>query len=405
MLVLNALFMSKSSSNLIQIALEFAQIVLSRYGERFVFHNLAFISTSVEATLEIGKGEGYKKHEYELGVVAMILKDLGTVGNETDALDNGRIVQNFIQQNDLEPFAVDLLHKYLLFFRNNGGPSVGLEAVLRDGADIFLSLPDAVERLHMLRIEREEVNGKTYSDVEWWALCSRYWMSREYQTGYAREKFGHRRRKNFQEIGIRLENARAAATKASRELKKADPVLNLSNKETEDLFKTAFRNYVDLVSIADRKAGLLIQVNSILLSVVIAFTIRRMEAAPIYLIPTSILLLSALITILNAILASMPQEQSEMDRPLESGKSFFFGSFDRVDPAFRYAKWEDYEVAVSNLVNGDKTQVFTQIARETFQVRKILTKKFGHLAIAYKVFISGLGVAIVSFIIVAIIRH
>jgi hypothetical protein len=390
---------------MIQIALEYAQVVLSKYGEQFVFHNFAFIKTSVDATLEIGKAEGYKKHEYEMGVLALILKDLGTPGNETEALNNNRIIQNFIQQNDLKPFAVDLLKKYLALFRNGGSHSTGVDDVLRDGADIFLSLPDAVERLHMLRIEREEVNGKTYGDIDWWALCSRYWMSREYQTGYAREKFGHRRLKNFQEIGIKLENARAAASKASREPKKSDPVLNLSNKETEDLFKTAFRNYVDLVSVADRKAGLLIQVNSILLSVVIAFTIRRMEAAPIYLIPTSILLISALITIMNAILASMPQEQSETDIPLDSGKSFFFGSFDRVDPGFRDANWEDYEAAVANMVNGDKAQIFTQIARETFQVRKILSRKFGHLAVAYKVFISGLGVGIVSFIIVALIRR
>ncbi len=397
--------MSKNRKNLIQTALEYAQIVLSKYGEQFVFHNFDFIKTSVNATLEIGKAEGYKKHEYEMGALAIIFKDLGTVGNEREDLDNTRIIQNFIQLADLEPVAVDLLNKYLAFFRSPGSLSPGVDEVLRDGSDIFLSLPDAVERLHMLRIEREEVNGKIYSDMEWWALCSRYWMSREYQTGYAREKFGHWRRKNFQEIGIKLENARAAASKASREPKKTDPALNLSNRETEDLFKTAFRNYVDLVSVADRKAGLLIQVNSILLSVVIAFTIRRMEAAPIYLIPTTILLISALITILHAILASMPQEQSEIDSPLVTGQSFFFGSFDRVDPDFRYAKWGDYETAVTNMVNGDKTQVFTQIARETFQVRKILSRKFGHLAIAYKVFISGLGAGILSFIIVALIRR
>ncbi len=108
--------MSKNS-NLIRIALEYAQIVLSKYGEQFVFHNLAFITRSVDATMEIGKAEGYRKHEYEMGVVAMVLKDLGTVGHESDALDNGRIIQNFIQQNNLEPLAVELLNKYLFFLK------------------------------------------------------------------------------------------------------------------------------------------------------------------------------------------------------------------------------------------------------------------------------------------------
>lgn len=397
--------MSNNSEQLVQTALEFARIFFSRQGEHFVFHNFSFIQTNVDAAKEIGKAEGYKKDQYEMGLVAIILKDLGTVNNEVKELDNRQIIQSFIEQAGLIASQVDLLNHYLGLLRNNSSHSVGVEEVVRDGADVFLALPDAVDRLNLLRMEREEVNGKTYSDIDWWALCSRYWMSREYQTGYAREKYGHRRRKNFRQIGNRLETARTEAAKADRAAKKGDPFLKLSNKETEDLFKIAFRNYVDLVSVADRKAGLLIHVNSLLVSIVIAFTIRRMEVAPIYLIPISILVFSALVTIIHAILASMPQEQTSESTPLEPNKSFFFGSFDRVDPNFRSAKWEDYEAAVANMINGDKSQVFNQIARETFQVRRILSRKFGHLAIAYRVFISGLGAGIVAFIIVTFLKR
>jgi hypothetical protein len=395
--------MSKTDENLIQMALGNARIFLAKHGEHFVFHNFAYIKTNVDATREIGKAEGYKKEQYEMGVIAIILKDLGTVDNETKELDNKQIIQSFIEQAGFIASQVDQLNYYVAFLRNFSSPSVGVEEVIWDGANIFLSLPDAVERLNVLRIEREEVNGKTYDDMDWWALCSRYWMSREYQTGYAREIYGHKRRKNFQEIGYKLETARTEAAKANREAKKVEPYLKLSNKETEDLFKIAFRNYVDLVTVADRKAGLLIQVNSILLSVVIAFTIRHIEKAPLYLIPISILLVSALVTILNAILASMPQEQTSENTAFDSSKSFFYGSFDRVDPNFKTAKWEDYEAAVAKMINGDKAEVFDQITKDSFQVRRILSRKFGHLAIAYKVFISGLGVGIVAFIVVAVI--
>jgi len=397
--------MSKNKESLVETALEYARIFFSRHGEHFVFHNFAFILTNVDATKEIGKAEGYKKDQYEMGLIAIILKDLGTANNEVKALDNQLIIQAFIEQVGLTAPQVDLLNHNIGFLRNNISPSAGVDEVIRDGADIFLALPDAVERLSLLRIEREEVNGKTYSDIEWWGLCSRYWISREFQTGYAREKYGHRRRKNFQEISNKLEAARTAAAKSDRSAKKADPFVTLSNKETEDLFKIAFRNYVDLVSVADRKAGLLIHVNSILLSIIIAFTIRRMEIAPIYLIPISILVFSALVTIVHAILASMPQQQTMESLPLDPGKSFFFGSFDRVEPNFRNAKWEDYESAVGNMINGDKSQVFNQIAKETFQVRRILSRKFGHLAIAYRAFIFGLGAGIVAFITVALLKR
>ncbi len=397
--------MGKDTENLIESTLDYARIFFSKYGGRFVFHNFSYIETNVDATREIGKAEGYKRGHYEMGVLAIILKDLGSADTEDTALDNKEIIQAFIEQAAFTASQVDQLNYYIGFLRNGSSSRPGVEEVIRDGADIFLALPDAVERLGLLRMEREDVNGKSYSDVEWLELCSRYWMSREYQTGYAREKYGHRRLKNFQEIGNRLESARTEAAKASREAKKVEPFLKLTNKETEDLFKIAFRNYVDLVTVADRKAGLLIQVNSILLSVVIAFTIRHIEKAPLYLIPISILLVSALVTILNAILASMPQQQTLKDAPLESSKSFFFGSFDRVDPDFKNTKWEDYEAVVAKMINGDKNKVFNEIIKETFQVRRILARKFGRLAIAYMVFISGLGAGIAAFIIVALIMR
>ena len=46
------------------------------------------------------------------------------------------------------------------------------------------------------------------------------------------------------------------------------------NKESEDLFKIAFRNYLNLIGIADRKAGLLIQINTILASIIIGFVTK-----------------------------------------------------------------------------------------------------------------------------------
>ncbi len=61
------------------------------------------------------------------------------------------------------------------------------------------------------------------------------------------------------------------------------------NKESEDLFKIAFRNYLNLIAIADRKAGLLIQVNAILASVIIGFVTRKIEEMPLLVIPAAVI--------------------------------------------------------------------------------------------------------------------
>src|ERR1700756_4649364 len=78
------------------------------------------------------------------------------------------------------------------------------------------------------------------------------------------------------------------------------------NKESEDLFKIAFRNYLNLVAIADRKAALLIQVNSIIASVVIGLASKKIDEDIWFIIPIGAILIVAGITIFYGILVSKP---------------------------------------------------------------------------------------------------
>src|SRR5450432_2583766 len=129
--------------------------------------------------------------------------------------------------------------------------------------------------------------------------------------------------------------------------KTEDPT-SLSNKQTDDLFKLAFRNYNHLISVADSKASLLIHVNSIIISVTIAFVLGKIEKVYFVLWPTVVLLSVSLTTILLAILASKPQRNSLMeDRKSKSFQRFFFGSFDMLDPNIPAIQWDEYFQEIS----------------------------------------------------------
>ncbi|MBS1600682.1 MAG: hypothetical protein JST75_20840 [Bacteroidetes bacterium] len=396
--------MSKKDHNIIKLALKYINSFFEMYGDKFVFHSYNFITENVDATKEIAKAEGLDKDEYEMGLLAIVFKDVGIVDSKDETLDNQKLINGFIAENQLSQEEQDELKFYIDFLRSNRFPKTLVEQVLRDGADIHLSLPDAMEGLNLLKIEREGIFKKIYSDEDWYEVNNRYFVTHKLYTTYAKRQYGVQRSKNYFEIQRRLEKFKSERTKQRRGNDRHVISNALSDKETEDLFKIAFRNYVDLVSVADRKAGLLIQVNSILLSVIIAFTIRHVEATPLYMIPTGIILITAVITIFTAILASKPQQRAFTSADFDNSQSFFFGSFDRIDPEFKNTTWKEYWSSMVNLFSGDKREIFNQITRETFQVRKVLSMKFGYLAIAYKIFISGIGIAIVSFIIVALIR-
>jgi hypothetical protein len=196
----------------------------------------------------------------------------------------------------------------------------------------------------------------------------------------------------------RIVKLQQAESKSLKENTK--PAANFSNKETEDLFKIAFRNYVNLVSVADSKAGLLINVNSTIISVVIAFVVSRTEKYPFLTLPSFMLLAVAFITILLSILASRPQKNFFIqDKSSKSYQTFFFGSFDLMGNEFSKATWDNYSVELDELLKGGKENVYEEMYKETFNVRKVLGRKFTLLSYAYLVFIIGLFVSIIAFFI------
>jgi len=178
----------------------------------------------------------------------------------------------------------------------------------------------------------------------------------------------------------------------------------LSDKGNEQLFKIAFRNYIDLIGLADRKAGLLIQVNSIIISIVFGFIIKKEEVSYSEYIPTGIILIGSLITIFFSVLASKPRAKSIAVNTSDR-EQFFFGSFDRLDPYFKNVSWEKYANDITGFFKGDKKLVFEELIKESFDVRKVLSKKFVYLSIAYKVFFSGLLMGLLSFMALIIFKY
>jgi len=173
----------------------------------------------------------------------------------------------------------------------------------------------------------------------------------------------------------------------------------LLGKENEDLFKIAFRNYLNLISIADKKAHILIQVNCILVSVIIGFAIPKFESSPSYLLPCGLILIVAGATIFYSILASQPLKKLK-EANIHNKEPFFFGSYDRLDPNFKNVSWDKYSKDMNQLFSGDKKMLFDELIKESFHVRKVLAKKFGYISIAYKIFIVGVIISIMAFVII-----
>jgi hypothetical protein len=395
--------MDTKDTSWIKKAFEFIFPFYAKNGDVFLFHSYAFATGNVKACKEIGKAQGLGKTELLPGLLAVAFINVGLPDTENEELNNMKIIERFVQEKFLPTDIETPFQQYLQFLRAPTMPQNTMGQILLDGVNIYLALPDAIERSDLLRIETEKVQHLVYTDSEWLEVLRKRFVDNPFYTQYAREKYGDQRQKNYNELKRRVWKFEDEAIRKKNNPKSVVPDNLLSIKETEDLFKVAFRNYLELISIADRKAALLIHISSIVVSVIIAYNVRHVEADPIFMIPVGIILISSVITIVYAILASRPQERAYDTKAFAKNVNFFLGSFDRVDRDFHKISLEAYTAGVNGIFKGDKQEVFRQITEESFQVRRVLSRKFQYLATAYKVFIVGLILTIATFLIVSLV--
>ena len=106
----------------------------------------------------------------------------------------------------------------------------------------------------------------------------------------------------------------------------------------ETMYRATYRNHINLSSIADAKANMMISINAIIMSVIITivgsgFTFSGLEFYQYirFTVPMTILLISSLISVVFAVLSARPNvtKKNVSEQKIREKKSsiLFFGNF------------------------------------------------------------------------------
>lgn len=161
-----------------------------------------------------------------------------------------------------------------------------------------------------------------------------------------------------------------------------------------DMFRTSYRTHIELSAIADNKSNIMISLNGIIISILIASVSTKIESDSWLHLPTTVLLLTCSISLIYAILAARPRVSNEkvtLD-DVRSNKSniLFFGNFYNM-------KQEDYVTGLEELMS-DSERLYNTMARDLHSLGAVLSKKFRLLRIAYNIFMVGLVISVCSFL-------
>ena len=167
-----------------------------------------------------------------------------------------------------------------------------------------------------------------------------------------------------------------------------------SARGVETMFRTSYRTNMDLSALADSKANIMISINGIIISIIIASISPKIDSNPWLLIPTSVLLLSCLVSISMAVLAARPRLNSKFI-DLEavrnnSANILFFGNFVNM-------REDDFIIGMKELLQ-DNDRLYVNMMRDIYGLGTVLEKKFKFLRTSYNVFMVGLIAGVILFV-------
>jgi len=190
-----------------------------------------------------------------------------------------------------------------------------------------------------------------------------------------------------------VKEERAERKKNKKKGKKDSSSLG-SSRGIETMFRTSYRVHMDLSSLADTKANIMISINGLMISITLAAVGPTIQQNALLLLPSSVLLVGCSIALVFAVLAARPRVSS---RPLtlemlkeNNSNILFFGNFVNLP--------EDDFVEGMKSIMQDTDRLYVNMIRDLYGLGQVLKKKFELLRISYNVFMVALIAGVVLFV-------
>jgi hypothetical protein len=160
--------------------------------------------------------------------------------------------------------------------------------------------------------------------------------------------------------------------------KKKDP----GARGVETLYRVLYRNHIELTSLADTKANMMVGINGLFASAALGFVTPRLADGRLdEALPALIPLVGCALSLAFAILSARPRVASKSFTRAEvkehRANLMFFGHFARLDP-------DDYVAGLREMEDRPEL-LHEQMARDVHALGAVLTKKYRMLRASYSV--------------------
>ncbi|HTE01280.1 MAG TPA: Pycsar system effector family protein [Mucilaginibacter sp.] len=389
-----------------------SEIFRSKADSPYVYHNLKHTEDVVEAAIRIANHYQLNNDDFFVVTAAAWFHDTGYFTDCKQHENKGaEIAAEFLAPNKVDAAIIKKVEACILATKMPQKPTNQLENIICD-ADLFHFGTDDFSKKNKLM--REEYNNlhsdKQISKSQWRDKTITLLEGHHYHTDYCHLLLDDQKLKNLDKLKSKtyeedIKTAEPALQEPiiagkPQEIKEEVADAKKSKKDRPDkgietMFRISSSNHSRLSDMADNKAHILITVNSIILSAVISLVLRKIENNGFLTLPSFILLIVSLVTIIFAILATRPSipngtfSKKEIDE--KRVNLLFFGNFYRMSLT-------DYTDAMVKVMN-DSEFLYDNLIRDVYFQGIVLGKKYRLLRVAYNIFMVGLTISVIAFIV------
>lgn len=371
----------------------------------FVFHSLEHTEDVVEACSRLANHYQLPEEDRFVLLLAAWFHDAGYSAGQAEGHEevSAQMAAQFLANHLVAEATIHQVVSCIRATRMPQSPVSLIEKILCDADLYHLSTDDFKARNSLLKQERESLLGHKIDKKEWRKGNIHFLEGHKYFTDYGQESLEPKKQENLD----RLYKKKKVKEEEPKEPEMVFPYKTEEDKQDKQeqknaergiqtMFRTTSNNHIELSSMADNKANLLITVNSIILSAGLAYLIPRIAGGDDdYLLPAIVLLLTCLITITLAILATRPSinkgKFTEEDIRSKKTNLLFFGNFHQMS-------LQEYQWAISQMLR-DKEYLYNTMAMDIYFLGVVLARKYKLLRIAYTVFMIGVILVVIAAIV------
>ncbi len=369
--------------------------------EEILFHDLEHIRYVVEKAKDLGQKCGLNEQELIMVQICAWFHDIGfSVDPARHEEISARMAEDFLRQKQVDENLIKQIKNCILSTQIPQKPQDKVSKVLCDADLMHLTEDDYLERIQKMRKEQSHLTGKEISPPDFHKKSVAFFEAHNYHTGYGKTDLEPKKNIILQQLKDEIKMLEKDQLENPEKEEKKDKKKKKSKKKktysrgVESMFKNTARMQINLSSIADKKSNILISVNAIIISITTTLLISQYEESPNIIFPAAVLLTFSLITIIFAILSTRPNISSgkfdKEDVENDEVNLLFFGNFYDMD-------LEEYEWAMRKIMKNDK-KLYSALIRDQHSLGKVLAKKYKLLRIAYNVFMAGIIISVLAFL-------